>query len=124
VNRRVLIVDDDAFVRRSLTTVLQRAGFIVTTASEAVPAMQLTECFDAVIADFNMQTAMGDDVVRHFKARFGSQVYCVVLSGEDNEETSARCRDAGADSVMHKPTSPSELRRCLAEGLMTLRAAA
>jgi CheY-like chemotaxis protein len=76
MNERVLIVDDDATVRRSLTTVLERAGFLVTTAAEAVPAMQLDAHFDVVVVDFNMQTAMGDEVVRHCKTQFGFGVLC------------------------------------------------
>jgi DNA-binding response OmpR family regulator len=124
VTTRVLIVDDDATVRRSLTTVLERVGYAVTCADEGVAAMQLAAEFDVVVVDFNMQTAMGDDVVRHFKARYGSRVWCVVLSGEDDDETSARCREAGADAVMQKPMTPSALRRCLTDGLMALRAAA
>jgi DNA-binding response OmpR family regulator len=120
----VLIVDDDATVRRSLTTVLERAGFAVTTAEDAVPAMQMAGEFDAVVVDFNMQTATGDAVVRHFKARLGSRVLCLVLSGEDNAETSTRCLEAGADAVLQKPVSPASLRRYLADGLSALRPAA
>jgi DNA-binding response OmpR family regulator len=124
VSGRVLLVDDDELVRRTLTTVVRRAGFAVTAAEEAVPAMELMDQFDIVVVDFRMRTGTGDDVVRHFKARFGSQVFCVVLSGEDDERTLARCRDAGADMIMHKPVLPSALRQCLTDGLMTLRAAA
>ncbi|MBA2541554.1 MAG: response regulator [Deltaproteobacteria bacterium] len=124
VGARALVVDDDAMIRRSLSTALVRAGFAVTTADDAVPAMSLTESFDVMVVDYNMQTATGAEVVRHFKNRFGDQIFCVVLSGEDDEGTSARCRDAGADAVMTKPTMPSDLRRCLAKGLNSIRVAA
>jgi two-component system phosphate regulon response regulator PhoB len=124
VNERVLIVDDDATIRRSLAVALGRAGYQITLAEDAVPAIALTEAFDVVIADFNMFTGTGADVVRHFKRRFGDQIFCVVLSGEDDETTWARCREAGADAVMAKPTLPSDLRRCLADGLSRIRVAA
>ena len=124
VGARALVVDDDAMIRRSISTTLSRAGFAVTTAEDAAPAMSLTESFDVVVVDYNMLTATGADVVRHFKTRFGGQIYCVVLSGEDDETTVVRCRDAGADVVMTKPTMPSELRRCLAAGLNSIRVAA
>jgi DNA-binding response OmpR family regulator len=106
---RVLLVDDDPSVRRSLSTVLQRAGFEVTTAEDALPAMELN-------------SATGDQVVRHFKSR--GRVWCAVLTGQDDELTAARCREAGADAVMQKPATPSVLRRCLADGLSALRDAA
>lgn len=121
---RVLVVDDDATIRRSIATALGRAGFAVTTAEDAVPAMQLVEAFDLVVVDYNMATATGADVVKHFKSRFGNSVYCVVLSGEDDEELTAHCRAAGADVVMLKPALPAELRRALTAGLTAIRAAA
>jgi len=121
---RVLVVDDDATIRRSIATALGRAGFEVTTAEDAVPAMQLVEAFELVVVDYNMATATGADVVRHFKTRFGNSVYCVVLSGEDDEELRAHCHDAGADVVLLKPALPTELRRTLTAGLTAIRAAA
>jgi DNA-binding response OmpR family regulator len=121
---RALVVDDDPMIRRAIASALGRAGFAVTIAEEAVPAMSLTGVFDVVVVDYNMATATGADVVRHFRQRFGDQVYCVVLSGEDDERTSARCRDAGADEVMTKPAMPKDLRRCLAAGLNSIRVAA
>ncbi len=121
---RVLVVDDDATIRRSIAKALVRSGFAVTTAEEAVPAMQLPDRFELVVVDYNMGTATGADVVRHFKQRFGGQVFCVVLSGEDDETLSARCRAAGADAVMVKPALPTELRRCLTAGLDAIRAVA
>ncbi len=121
---RVLVVDDDAMIRRSIATALGRAGFAVTTAEDAVPAMQLAESFDLLVVDYNMATATGADVVKHFKRRFGRSVYCVVLSGEDDEEMTARCRAAGADIVLQKPALPTELREALTAGLTAIRAAA
>jgi sigma-B regulation protein RsbU (phosphoserine phosphatase) len=123
MSARVLIVDDDAMLRRSLALMLARAGFQITVAEDAVPAMQLTETFDVIVSDYNMGTGTGADVIKHFKDRFGGQVYCVVLSGEDDEVT-ARCREAGADTVMQKPALPTELRRCLDAGLTSIRSAA
>jgi len=63
-------------------------------------------------------------VVHHFKQRLGGQIYRVVLSGDDDESLRARCREAGADAVIAKPTSPTALRGCLAAGLDAIRAAA
>lgn len=124
MSERVLIVDDDATIRRALAIALQRAGYHVSVAEDAVPALALAESFDAVIADYNMLTGTGADVVRHFKARFGNQIFCVVLSGEDDDGIAATCRQAGADAVMVKPALPNDLRRCLAAGLTSIRVAA
>jgi DNA-binding response OmpR family regulator len=124
VSARVLVVDDDDVVRRSLATVLTRAGFDITTADDGEPAMALADRFDVVVVDYNMRTTTGAEVVRHYKERFGDRVYCVVLSGEGDEQTHAICVDAGADIVMQKPAPVAELRRRLTEAAAALRARA
>jgi DNA-binding response OmpR family regulator len=122
VSPRVLVVDDDPVIRRSIATALGRAGYEVMTAPEAVPAMELTETFAAVIVDYNMTTGTGADVVKHFKNR-GDETFCLVLSGDDNSDATALCLDAGADAIMLKPALPSALRKCLADGLAPRAAA-
>jgi DNA-binding response OmpR family regulator len=110
---RVLVVDDDVHILRAMAISLERAGFDVTTADDAVPALAMTTAFDVVVADFNMKsdTQTGADVVRHFKALHGSSIVCFVLSGEDDEDTRSTCFAAGAEDVLVKPVSPVELRR-------------
>jgi DNA-binding response OmpR family regulator len=124
MSARVLVIDDDETICRALATALERAGYQVTTAPDAMPAMELTDNFDAIISDYRMRTATGADVVEHFKRRFADKVFCIVLSGDDDEATTTRCRDAGADAVLQKPIMPSELRRRLAEAFGAMRAAA
>ncbi|MDQ3368291.1 MAG: response regulator [Myxococcota bacterium] len=119
---RVLVVDDDEQLRRAMATSLTRAGFEVFTADDGPPAMLLTATFDLVVVDFNLKAgATGDEVVRHFKARFGARVYCAVLSGEDDHHVRSICLDAGADDVFVKPASPVELKRRLVAAAEALR---
>jgi len=124
VSARVLVVDDDDQLRRALATSLTRAGFVVTTADDGAPAMQMSEAnrFELVIVDYNMKTTTGADVVRHYKERFGAQIFCLVLSGQDDEETRTACLVAGADVVMLKPASVQELRRTLSDAVRGLSA--
>jgi len=123
MNARVLVVDDDPSICRSLAMALGRAGYLVTTAADVTPALALVDTFDVVVADFHMKTGTGADVVRHYKSKYGRQIYCVVLSGEDDESTRSYCHEAGADVILLKPTLLHELRRCLSTGLEAMRAA-
>ncbi len=120
---RVLLADDDHFVRRAIGNSLTRAGYDVTTVEDGAPAIAMStmQPFDIVIADLNMTTVGGDAVVQHYKELFGMGVCCVVLSGEDDEGTCARCYAAGADDVITKPTTPSELRQRLMAAVLALR---
>ncbi len=55
----------------------------------------------------------GPELVRKLKAKFGSALFVAVLSGDDIETVREACAGAGADDVIVKPISPSELRRRL-----------
>ena len=122
---RVLVADDDPGVLRAMAAALVRGGFEVTTADDGAPAIELadTASFDIVLVDLHMRTS-GLAVVRHYKQRYGSRVYCAVLSGEDSDATRADCLAVGADEVFVKPAPASMLRRRLGEVALALRAAA
>lgn len=108
----MLVVDDDPRVRKSTAAMLGRVGFHVVTADDGAPAIAQAETTppDLAIVDLNMPTN-GLEVVRRIKELHGAAVYVAVLSGQDDDETRARCFDAGADDVMVKPISLPELRR-------------
>jgi len=109
---RILIVDDDARVRRSTANTLSRIGFHVITADDGKPAILMAESTppDLALVDFNMPTS-GLEVVRCLKALHGAAVWVAVLSGQDDEETRSACFEAGADDVIVKPVVVAELRR-------------
>lgn len=119
---RVLVADDDAGVRRAMTTSLSRAGFEVTAVDDGAPAIALTEhaTFDIVLVDLHMKTS-GLAVIRHCKQRSAAGVFCAVLSGEDDEDIRTICTEAGADEVFFKPVPASTLRRRLTEVALALR---
>jgi two-component system, OmpR family, response regulator MprA len=126
---RLLVVDDDEQIRRSLATALGRVGFEVTAVHDAAPAVRLApdEHFDLVVADYHMQSGPGTDVVRCFKQRWGARVFCVILTGAgdvgsgDADELRAHCRAAGADAVLLKPVPLAELRSTLFAAAAALR---
>lgn len=120
---RILVVDDDPRVRRSIANALARAGYHVVTAEDGGLALELAERTppDAAIVDFSMPTP-GLSVVRQLKAARGPAIHITVLSGHDDEETRAACFDAGADDVLAKPTNMAELRRHVLAAARTQRA--
>ena len=122
---KVLLADDDPSLRRALGMSLTRAGFTVTVVDDGELAIELSseQSFDIVIADYNMQRVGGCQVVRHFKDKFGAAVCCIVLSGDDDEIMNAACFSAGADDVLVKPMSPTELRQRVNAAALALQSA-
>jgi CheY-like chemotaxis protein len=120
-----MVVDDDDVIRRMLANALARAGYDVCTANDGAPAVRLAEVVhpDLIVLDLGMPTG-GVEVVRTLKARYGARIHLVVLTGHDDPEVAASCREAGADDIATKPISPSELRRRLASAAHTLESRA
>ena len=109
---RILVVDDDPRVRRSITNAMMRSGFHVFSADDGGPALTIAEHTppDLAIVDFNMPTP-GLEVVKRLKQLHGPAVWIAVLSGQDDEETRSSCFAAGADDVMVKPAQIGELKQ-------------
>ncbi|HUP64740.1 MAG TPA: response regulator [Thermoanaerobaculia bacterium] len=67
---RILVVDDNLWIRRLLVTILDREGYHPIEARDGVEAMDLVraEKFDGIILDLMMPRADGFDVIRFLNA--------------------------------------------------------
>lgn len=120
---RILVVDDDPRVRRSITNAMMRSGFHVFSADDGGPALSIAEHTppDLAIVDFNMPTP-GLEVVRKLKQLHGPAVWIAVLSGQDDDETRDACFAAGADDVMVKPAQIGDLKQRMLAAARTQQA--
>jgi PAS domain S-box-containing protein len=107
---RLLVVDDDAFVRQLVTSRLEMQGVSVTAAATVVAA--LTELnhttFDVAILDLSLPDGSGLDVLRTLRAR-GSPTHVIILSGAGGETDRLRGFELGADDYVVKPFFVREL---------------
>ena len=115
MSTRVMVVDDDALIRRTLSSALARSGFHVSTANDGLSGLKLAHVDrpDIAIVDLNMPMG-GLEVARQLKASYGDTMFVAVLTGDEDDLTRQLCLEAGADAVLVKPISPAELRRRLA----------
>ncbi|MFT3694234.1 MAG: hybrid sensor histidine kinase/response regulator [Kofleriaceae bacterium] len=120
---RILIVDDNARVRRSTAAALSRIGFHVMTAEDGAPAIQIAESTppDLAVVDYEMPTP-GIIVVKRLKELYGPACWVAVLSGDDSDDMRNSCFDAGADDVIAKPVPIPELHRRMVAAARTQRA--
>jgi two-component system, OmpR family, KDP operon response regulator KdpE len=107
---RILIVDDEPSIRRSLRTTLTSLGFEVSEAARGEEALSLvrTSSFDAVLLDVNMPGIGGLETcrrMRHISARIPILVVTVRASPDDTVEA----LEAGADDYVTKPFNLREL---------------
>jgi len=106
---RVLVVDDEAGIRKVARDALERAGHEVETAGDGEEALARFEqgAFDLVITDWNMPGVDGFELVRRVRKK--SAVPILVLTVRQEERDKVRLLDAGADDYVTKPFGVAEL---------------
>ena len=111
----VLIVDDDPFIRKLVSTTLEDvAGFEPAEAPGGQEALDLARSQPPalVFLDIDMPGIEGYEVCRRLRAEpETSQATIVMLTAAVGEEAEREAEDAGADLYLTKPFSPLELLR-------------
>jgi two-component system KDP operon response regulator KdpE len=107
--QRVLVVDDEAPIRRALEANLRARGYDVDLASTGEQALDLAARRhpDAVILDLGLPGMDGIDVVRGLRG--WSAVPILILSARGAEPDKVAALDEGADDYVAKPFGMDEL---------------
>jgi DNA-binding response OmpR family regulator len=103
VARTILLVDDDALMRRSLAFHVEQAGYQVHTAANAEDAISFvrTSPPDLVILDIGLPGMDGLDALRQIKAQHNLPV--IFLTGRRRELDEVVGLELGADDYITKP---------------------
>ena len=108
-NFSILIIDDEAIVAKTLTSVLQEKGFDVRSTSFGKQGLEwLEEGFDLVLLDLKLPDIDGLDVLKIIKRRYPF-VGVIVMTGFASIETAVAIMKEGAYSYIMKPFSVDEL---------------
>jgi CheY-like chemotaxis protein len=126
---RILVIDDEAFVREALERVLKSAATTVIGVPDAAAGLALMResPFDLVIVDVVLPGMDGAAVVKEIRRDY-PRVRIIAISGGGNIGLSAyrpeaistnaylaACSGAGADGVLPKPFETAELRAMIEE---------
>ena len=119
---RILVVDDDASLRRVMQVQLEQEGYAVVTAASAQEAysLLLLRPFDLVITDLKMPGQSGIEVLKQVKSQH-PQTVVIVLTAFGTVETAVEGMKAGAYDFLTKPVHPEELSLVVARALDHLR---
>lgn len=106
---KVLVVDDEAAIRRILLTRLELAGYVVATAADGQEALEQFNAFqpDLVILDVMLPKLDGYEVCREI--RKSSDTPIIMLTAVADVSNRIQGLETGADDYVVKPFSPSEL---------------
>jgi DNA-binding response OmpR family regulator len=106
----VLLVDDDAAIRRTVTAGLELEGFRIVGASGGRAALEAAERVRpaAILLDLAMPDLDGTEVLRQLRER-GDPVPVCVLSARDQVDDRVSALQGGADDYVVKPFALEEV---------------
>ena len=112
----VLVVDDEALLRKLLSTILQRQGFSVWMADGGRAALDLYRQHQAavsvVLLDVRMPDMDGPQTLAALQ-RINPAVVCCFMSGQAGDHTPESLLALGAVRLFEKPFRTDELARAL-----------
>jgi CheY-like chemotaxis protein len=115
VTHGVLVVDDDPFIRKLVTTTLEDVShFALLEACDGIEALEVAEREHPAIVflDVDMPRMDGIDTCRRLRASPAtSDATIVILTAAHGDRIEAAAEQAGADLFLTKPFSPLELLR-------------
>lgn len=105
----ILIVDDEAPLRDSLSYTLRKEGYEVTTAADGNSAIKQfhKQVPDLILLDLMLPEVDGMEIC--WRIRAFSDVPIVMLTAKDQDVDKIRGLDAGADDYVTKPFNTGEL---------------
>lgn len=109
----ILIIDDDPAVSRTLSLILTRAGYEVSTATSGRKGLELltSGAFDLVLTDIIMPELDGIEAIRRIRADHpGLRVIAMSGGGQIDKADFLHMAEAlGADRVIEKPVRSERL---------------
>jgi two-component system KDP operon response regulator KdpE len=105
----ILVVDDEAQIRRVLRTTLSAEGYAIVEARDGTEALEKVREIkpDLILLDVNMPGLDGLQTCREIRS--DSEVPIIVLTVRSAEKDKVRALDAGADDYVVKPFGIQEL---------------
>jgi len=106
---KLLLIDDDALLRRSLSFHLQQSGYQVQTATSAEDGFNIIcdESPDLILLDIGLPGMDGLDALRHFNNQVGVPVIFITARRRELDEILGL--ELGADDYITKPFDTSVL---------------
>ncbi|VAX25908.1 hypothetical protein MNBD_NITROSPINAE02-436 [hydrothermal vent metagenome] len=110
--KRILVVDDDAYIVEFVTTALSEQGYEVICCSDSAEALsaflEAPEAFDIIVTDLTMPGLTGIELALRIKAT-RPDIPIILCTGYRSKVTKEEIKKSGIAKVMIKPISTTEL---------------
>jgi two-component system chemotaxis response regulator CheY len=119
---RILVVDDDPDIRKSLRLVLSKLGYEVVEGEDGEAAIKTIRSgdnplkVDAIICDLYMPKVNGQEAIAFFRVQFPS-VPVIVLTGQPDVSSASSLYKQGIVDYLAKPIDPEKLKQVVAKAV-------
>ena len=106
----VLVVDDDAAIRRTLSKILEKKGYLVETVESGGKAIEASneKFFNAVLIDIRLLDIEGTDLLEKLKETVPKMVK-IIVTGYPSLQNAIEAVNKGADGYVLKPFDVGKL---------------
>ena len=110
ITGHILIIDDEASLRKTMARILQQAGFEVTTAESAEQGLDYlkTTHFDMILTDLRMPGMHGMDALKFIHANYPS-IPVVLFTAQPDVNSAVEALRHGATDYLLKPIKPEAI---------------
>jgi len=105
----ILIVDDEAHIRKVIGGILKRRGYDIIEAENGVEGLNMFEQADIVITDIHMPKIDGLEFIEEIRTRTDRDVPIIILTAYSTTEIAIKALKLGAFDYIKKPFEKEEL---------------
>lgn len=115
---RIIVIDDDETIRKSITTVLEGGGYLVDTAKSGKEAIEKTSSrfYNLALIDIRLPDMEGIQLLTAIKETTPKMIK-IMLTGYPSMRNAIDAVNRGADCYIVKPARMDELLRVFKEHL-------
>jgi DNA-binding NtrC family response regulator len=115
---RILVIDGDKTVRRTIAAILQAQGYVTETVETGKEAIEKSEStfYNLVITDVRLPDMMGTQAISEMKETVPSMIK-VIIAGYAALPKAVDAVNDGADACILIPTEPEKLLNVVKKGL-------
>ncbi|MGE5409319.1 MAG: sigma-54-dependent transcriptional regulator [Clostridiales bacterium] len=108
---KILIIDDDESIRKTITNYLKRQGYEVLSAPDGIKGFETAEKeqIDLVISDIRMPGLNGLEVLEKVKA-MDSHIQVILITAHDDMQSTVMAMQKGAYDYIEKPLEIERLK--------------
>lgn len=119
---KILVVDDEELIRRTVAKILKKSDFEVFLAEDGYHAVAMAkeQTFDMVISDVRMPGIDGVETIRQIK-EIQPDIYSIIITGYASEETPVQALKVGVNDYIFKPFEIDTFNHSVLRNIVNLR---